>query len=282
MSGIQSEGLNLRHDCKALSKKILWALVALSFMNISVAQQTREQAQLELERLGSVIASAPSVAQLYVERGDVLSLLNDHHRAVADYSTALTLDDKQDRAYFGRGMAYGLMGLIDDGIADLSVYIQRNPNDSVAYTKRGVRNIWSGNLTAAEHDLIRAVTLDPNNAEAHDDLGVVHAKRRNLRQAAQHFSTAIKLDPSYQKAYHNLAICFHMGGRYDAALEIVDAGLSLDQDNRSSLLLKSAILQALGRGLEARKIADHAEFLPEDNWTERSNIEHAPTAEKSK
>ena len=272
----------MKQDYKALSNKILWVLVALSFMNISVAQQTREQAQLELERLDRVIASAPSVAQLYVERGDVLSLLNDHHRAVADYSTALTLDDKQDKAYYGRGMAYGRMGLIDDGITDLSVYIQRNPNDSVAYTKRGVRNIWRGNLTAAEHDLTRAVTLDPNNAEAHDDLGVVHAKRRNLRQAAQHFSTAIKLDPSYQKAYHNLSICFHMGRRYDAALEIVEAGLSLDRDNRSSLLLKSAILQALGREVEARKIADHAEFLPEDNLTERSTIEHTPAAEKSK
>lgn len=265
---------------KTLRIKMLCALALLTVTHVSGAQQSREQAQTELERLDRVIASAPSVAHLYVERADVLALLNDHHRAVADYSTALTLDDKQDKAYFGRGLAYGRMGLIDEGIADLSVYIQRHPNDAVAYTKRGVRNIWRGHLTEAERDLTRAVTLDPSNAEAHDDLGVVYAKRRNLRQAAQHFSTAIRLDPSYQKAYHNLAICFHMGGRYDAALEIVDAGLSLDQENRSSLMLKSAVLQALGRGQEARKIAEHAEFLPEDNWTERSAIEHTSTAEK--
>ena len=120
--------------------------------------------------------------------------------------------------------------------------------------------------------MLRAVELDPNNAEAHDDLGVVLAKQKNLRAAAQHFSTAIKLDPSYQKAYHNLAICFYMGGRHDAALQIIDAGLSLDQENRSSLLLKAAILEALGRAPEAQKITAHAEFLPEDNWTERAAI----------
>ena len=265
-------GGNLKHHLQSKSRGLLWAWLLLCSVAASAEPLTREQVEAELVRLNRVITAAPAVAHLYVERGNTLSQLNDHHRAIADYSTALTLDDQQDKAYFGRGMAYGRLGLIDEGIADLNVYIARHPNDSVGYTKRGVRNIWRGNLPAAEQDLTRAVALDPNNAEAHDDLGVVHAKRRNLKVAAKHFSTAIQLDSSYQKAYHNLAICFHLGGRYDAALEIVNAGLSLDLDNRSSLMLKSAILLALGRTVESQKISEHAEFLPEDNWTERSAI----------
>ena len=59
------------------------------------------------------------------------------------------LDDKQDNAYFGRGMALGRMGLVDEGIADLSVFILRHPESSVAYTKRGVRSIWRNNLPEA-------------------------------------------------------------------------------------------------------------------------------------
>ena len=101
---------------------------------------------------------------------------------------------------------------------------------------------------------------------------MVHAKHKRLRTAAQHFATAIRLDPSYQKAYHNLAICYYMGGQLQPALETVDAGLTLDIDNRSSLMLKSSILQALGRVAEAKEIAGHAEFLPEDNGSERSAI----------
>ena len=264
--------------------RLTLGVMALALAGTSTATifKTQEEIIPALEKNNQALSAEPGNAALYVQRGDIYYLLNDLPLAVADYTAALKLDDKQDAAYFGRGMAYGRMGLIDDGVADLSVFIQRHPNDSVAYTKRGVRNIWRGNWSEAERDLTRAVTLDPNNAEAHDDLGVVHAKRRNLRQAAQHFSTAIKLDPSYQKAYHNLAICFHMGGRYDAALEIVDAGLLLEQDNRSSLLLKAAILQALGRDIEAKKISDQAEFLPEDNWTERSAIVQPTESEKPK
>lgn len=236
------------------------------------ADMTREQVDASLARLDRVIAAAPGIARNYVERGDVFALISDFHRAVADYSSALALDDAQDNAYFGRGMAYGRMGMVDEGIADLSVYIARHPDSSVAYTKRGVRNIWRGNLQEAERDLTRAVELDSSNAEAHDDLGVVHAKQNRLGIAATHFTTAIQLDPSYQKAYHNLAICYFMAGRHRHALAVVDAGLELDAENRSTLVLKAAILQALGQAAEANEISDRAEFLPEGNWSERSAI----------
>ena len=233
---------------------------------------TREQADRALARLDTAIAKSPKTARFYTERGDIYYQLNDFRRAIEDYNVAIKLDDQQSQAYFGRGMAYGRLGLMDEGIADLSVYIARHPNDSVAYTKRGVRNIWRGNLVEAERDLTRAVELDPTNAEAHDDLGVVHAKYKRLLKASEHFVTAIQLDPSYQKAYHNLAICRYLSGELQSALQVVDAGLALDADSRSSLILKSTILQALGRGQEANEILARAEFLPEENWSERSAV----------
>lgn len=234
--------------------------------------QTREEALAALDKYGRMIEAEPHYAVLHTLRGDAYYALNDLHGATQSYTAAIKLDDRQDKAYFGRGMALGRMGLVDEGIADLDVYIQRNPNSAVAYTKRGVRNIWRNNLAAAEHDLTRAIALDPNNAEAHDDLGVVHAKHKRLKLAAHHFSTAINLDPSYQKAYHNLAIVFYMTGQYPEALQILDAGLQLDANSRSSLVLKSSILQAMGRTAEANEAAERAEFLPEDNWSERSAV----------
>ena len=248
-------------------------LITLALLSAAWAKDNLpDQVQTRLNKLDRAIAKTPNNSGHYVERGDIYYLLNDFHRAVTDYSAALALDDKQDNAYFGRGMTYGRMGLIDEGIADLSIYIQRHPDSSVAYTKRGVRNIWRGNLQNAEQDLKRAVELDPDNAEAHDDLGVVHAQHKQLPLAATHFATAIRLDPSYQKAYHNLAMCYFMTGHSQHALEVINAGLELNDTNKNSLLLKSTILQALGREPEAQEIADRAEFLPESNWSERSPI----------
>lgn len=249
------------------------AAVALVLSPVgSAAFQTREEALVALQKFDHQIEGAPNSGVLYMLRGDAYYALNDFYRAVENYTAAIELDGRQDQAYFGRGMALGRMGRVDEGIADLDIYIQRHPDSSVAYTKRGVRNIWRNHLAEAERDLTRAVELDPNNAEAHDDLGVVHAKSNRINLAAQHFSTAIRLDSSYQKAYHNLAICFYVRGQHREALEIVDAGLGLDPDSRDSLLLKSTILQALGQTDEAKDIAERAEFLPESNWSERSEI----------
>lgn len=251
---------------------ILAALALVLAGTASAEIQTREEALASLGKYNRLIEAEPNYALLYTLRGDAYYVLNDLYGAMENYATAIKLDDRQDNAYFGRGMALGRMGLVDEGIADLDVYIQRHPNSSVAYTKRGVRNIWRNNLVEAERDLSRAIELDPNNAEAHDDLGVVHAKHKRISQAAKHFSTAIQLDPSYQKAYHNLAICFYIRSQHQEALEIVDAGLLLDPDSRSSLLLKSTVLKALGQMDEAKKLAEYAEFLPDDNWSERSDI----------
>ena len=233
---------------------------------------TREQVEATLARLDRTIAETPNSARHYVERGDAYYLLNDFHRAVADYSTALTLDDAQDKAYFGRGMAYGRMGLIDEGIADLSVYLARHPKDSVAYTKRGVRNLWRGNWQEAERDLTRAVELDPNNAEAHDDLGVVHAQKKIYALAYTAFLGCDQIRPQLSKSLPQPSHLFSHGRAQRCRAGYSRCRLAPDQDNRSSLQLKVAILQALGRSEEARKIAEHAEFLPEDNWSERAAV----------
>ena len=255
------------------ASSVILGAIAILFGSFAHAEfQTRDDALAALEQYNRLIETAPGVAVFYTQRGDAYYALNDLYAAMENYTAAIKLDDRQDQAFFGRGMALGRMGLVDVGIADLDVYIQRHPNSSVAYTKRGVRNIWRNNLAEAERDLTRAIELDPGNAEAHDDLGVVHARHNRLGLAARHFSTAIRLDPGYQKAYHNLAICFHLRGQPREALEIVDAGLLLDPDSRDSLFLKSTVLEALGRADEAKAISERAEFLPESNWSERSEV----------
>lgn len=268
---------------RPMKLRLILAMALLVMGGAAKAEfKTREEALAAVEKYGRLIEAEPHYAPFHTLRGDACFALNDFHGATQSYTAAILLDDGQDRAYFGRGMALGRLGLVDEGIADLDIYIQRHPDSSVAHTKRGVRNIWRNNLAAAESDLSRAIELDPKNAEAHDDLGVVHARHQRLKEAAHHFSTAIRLDPSYQKAYHNLAIVLYMTKQYAEALQIADAGLRLEANSRNSLLLKSGILQALGRVDEAKQIAEQAELLPEENWSERSALAEPADKEEGK
>lgn len=219
------------------------------------------------------IARQPRNAALYLQRGEAYFKSADFERAVADFDTALRLDDRMDDAWFGRGMARGRNGELDDAIADLSVYIKRNPNSTVAYTKRGVRYLWRGDAEAAERDFLKALVLDPENAEAHDDLGVIYAQRGEYDKAARHFSACIQSDPSYQKAYHNYALVSYLVGRNEQGLKLVDQSLRLRPEARDSLLLKAEFLDRLGRGKEAHALREEAQFLPDSNWSERATLQ---------
>lgn len=249
--------LALGLSCAALAAE---PVIDLARFDEPTSSDEMTQAVAQLSRL---IQTKPTQAALYARRGTAWFKLREFDKAIEDFSTALKLNDKLDEAYFGRGMALGRSGQVDEGIVDIGVYIHRHPTSSLAYTKRGVRYLWKGDLENAEKDFARAITLNPKNAEAHDDLGVIYAQRRDYEKAVQHFQATIRAEPSYQKAHHNLAMVHYLTERNELALVTVDRALKLIPDARDSLLLKSAILEALGRHAEARTLKDDAEFLPQ-------------------
>jgi len=85
----------------------------------------------QLEVRDRDIQAYPQAPQAYVQRGMAYFKLHEFDRAIGDFSRAIALDDRQDDAYFGRGMARGRNGDIDQGIADLGVYI-RAPSAQLA------------------------------------------------------------------------------------------------------------------------------------------------------
>lgn len=235
---------------------------------------TTEEAEKSIDELNLKIEKSPNNAELYVTRGDIYFLIHEFDSAEEDYTKAISLNDKMDSAYYGRGMTRGRQGFIKEGIADLTVYIKRNPDSSMAYTKRGVRHIWLGDKENAFKDLSKAIELDPDNAEAHDDLGVVLAQRGEYEKAIEHFQSTVRLDPSYQKGYHNLAMAYFITDNDSSALISVNNSLILAPDFRDSMLLKSKILETMGRHDEAMQLKEDADFVPQSgDWTEHAPVE---------
>jgi len=244
-------------------------LSAMAQAEISNADETENQ----IHSISEKIDKNSKDASLYVQRGELYFDTHEFSDAVEDFTRAIDLDDSLDAAWFGRGMAHGRMGFINEGIADLSVYIERNPDDSKALTKRGVRYLWKGDKLNAQRDLQKAIKIDPKNAEAHDDLGVVFSQMRDYRKAIEHFGITVTIDPTYQKGHHNLAMALYITENDLLALISINKSLALKPDSRDSLLLKSKILVALDRPAEAEQLEDEAVFLPEANWSESAPIQ---------
>ena len=202
-------------------------------------------------------------AEEHLARGNYLMQNGELEEAIIAYSRALELNSDLHEALFNRGLARGRHGDLDAAIADLSKYIQIYPDSSLAYTKR-----WKGDIHGAYRDYLKAIKLDGSNAEAHDDIGVIYAQWGQLGKALISFKVATRLDPGYQKAYHNLALTHYLREEVQLALEAINKSLELKPDAKASLLLKSEILERLGKHEQAQKLRQYAEQLPDANWTE--------------
>lgn len=232
---------------------------------------SEENANRLIEEFSQKIKAHENESGLYIQRGSIYLQIHKFDNAIQDFTEAIRLSDA-DLAYFGRGMALGRGGLIDDGIKDLGIYILRHPQSSIAHTKRGVRYLWQGKIERAKNDFLKAISLDADNAEAHDDLGVIYARARDYDKAIDQFKNAIRLEPTYYKAYYNLALTYYLTEREQEALNIIDHAIKLRPEARDSLLLKAQLLNTLGRHQEADPVQRDAESLRAGDWSERMPV----------
>ena len=113
----------MKRSRSAASSAILTAMALVLAPMGSAAFQTREEALAALQQYNRLIEAAPGVAVFYTQRGDAYYALNDLYGAMENYTAAIKLDDRQDQAFFGRGMALGRMGLADEGIAERAEFL---------------------------------------------------------------------------------------------------------------------------------------------------------------
>ena len=81
--------------------QVILATIAFVMTGAASAEfQTREAALAALREYNQLIAAEPNFAMLYTLRGDAYYAPNDLHGATENYTSAIKLDDRQDKAYF--------------------------------------------------------------------------------------------------------------------------------------------------------------------------------------
>jgi tetratricopeptide (TPR) repeat protein len=93
-----------------------------------------------------------------LSRGAAQMALGHFQEAKKDFSRVLSVDAKNERAYYFRGIACVALGEYEDAIEDLTFSLARNNDRGIAHLARGLAYAELG----LEHDAV----LDFNGAEA--------------------------------------------------------------------------------------------------------------------
>ncbi len=157
-------------------------------------------------------------AVTYNNRGNTYSDKGDFDRAIEDYTEAIRLNPKYDKAFYNRGLAYSKKGDHDRAMKDYSEAIRINPNYDKAFNNRGIIHGRKGEHDRAIGDYTEAIRINPNYAFALNNRGNAYRRKGDYDRAIEDYNEAIRINPDHDKAFNNRGIAHGRKGNHDRAI----------------------------------------------------------------
>ncbi len=228
--------------------------------------------------LNQAIALDPSNADFYIDRGRAWLSLNEHKRAIDDFTGAIRLNP-DSQAYLERGDVYTRMREYDKAIEDYERAVTLSP-DAKAYAARGALYHLSNRLSDAMNDFDNATMLDDSDPIGYVQRGSVYQQQGNYKKAIDEYTKAIGLIPElfdsnrdmldllngtiqsrlYEEAIAIVAgiqagrgLCFLFLGDSDKSLADLDAAIHLTPGNADLYCARGSAYVNLGNHAKAMK-----------------------------
>ncbi|MGB6535648.1 MAG: tetratricopeptide repeat protein [Xanthobacteraceae bacterium] len=133
----------------------------------------------------------------YIKLGESLAGAKtpDYGDAIADYSKAITLDPKNQQAYYDRGLAYAREGDADDAIADDSKAIALGDNDAVVFYNRAEAYFHRHSYDDAIKDYTQAIARNAKSALYFVGRGGAYYNKGDDDDAITDYNAALQLSP---------------------------------------------------------------------------------------
>ncbi len=212
------------------------------------------------ELLCLAIKNRPAMSKYFFYRGLCYQRLGDCNRGMFDATMALSLSQGSAQApnYNLRGECAYKLKLVDDAIADFSSAIELDNSRHIYLFNRGLCYFEKNNMEASEADLRAALELCPTHAESHlymarvirgkdvgaainamreaaaiqtdaatiNELGECLMQADQFAEAAELFTRAIQLNAS-AKYYNNRGLARYLLDFFDEAMEDFSEALNL-------------------------------------------------------
>jgi tetratricopeptide (TPR) repeat protein len=231
------------------------------------------QAGLPLGQPSAITSSEPKSSKDYVLRGDDYLKQGQYDRAIADFSTAITLDPTSSHPYTFRGQAYLRQGLYDQAVADLTKAIALDPSWGDAFGYRGQAYLRKGRYDQAIADLNDAIARDPKWAEAYGLRGEAYLRKGRYDSAIADYTKALALNPKLSEAYYQRGYAYGMEGQYEKAVPDAEKAAALNPAYADAYLLKAIACERLKRTQDAIKA--YGDFIKHAPPDDASRIENA-------
>ncbi len=195
------------------------------------AYENAKKPDAALADYSSAITINPRFVLCYVKRG---RLYDDNHQsdaAIGEYNKAIQLNPSFATPYFMRGNIYYEKQQYDAALADFSKVLTLTPDDIDALFNRGVMYKKKGQYELALADYNKVVSLRPKDGDIYGNRGNIYWLTNKMAEAYNDYSKAIELNPGKANYYVARGDVYTRWEQYDAALKDYNKAVSLDNTN---------------------------------------------------
>jgi tetratricopeptide (TPR) repeat protein len=170
----------------------------------------------------------------------------DFAAAVSAYGEAIKANPNNAYAYYGRGLAYGATGKLDEAVADYTEAIRRDAKFAMAYQARAKVLLGKRELDKAIADCDTAIQLSQNSVEAYGCRARAFENKGDHSKAIADYARLIQLDPTNPEWHANRAFDYLKIANIDAALAECESAIKLDPENALAFMLRGAAYREKG------------------------------------
>jgi serine/threonine protein kinase/Tfp pilus assembly protein PilF len=190
-----------------------------------------------------------------VQQGMALNQARHWEEALEAFSEALRADPHAALAYFGRGIALGELGKVQEALAAYERFLRlRYPDAHLRASAHYGRGDLLSQLERYEEAVAafeQAAQANPQLSDAYLGKGNVLERLQLFEEALQAYDQAIQAEPDYSVVYRNKGVLLNKLGYHAEALTAFEASLRIEPYNVKAQMHRALQLYALGRDREA-------------------------------
>ena len=161
----------------------------------------------------------------YEKRGDKYLADQNYDKARIEYSNALQIDPKDDKARYFLGLIAERLHKPQEALANYQAVLDSDPNYVPARAGLGRVYLMAGLSDKALETVEVGLQKQPADTQLRIVRGAVRAQRGELAGALDDADVAVKSTPQDESAIALLASLFHKSGRDEEAIAALATGL---------------------------------------------------------
>ncbi|MDY7021446.1 MAG: tetratricopeptide repeat protein [Cyanobacteriota bacterium] len=180
------------------------------------------------------------LAQDYAKQGEKFFSQGCYDEAVQAYDRALQLDSNAAEVWNNRGVVLTKLQRYHEAIAAYEQALQLGSEYADAWNNRGIAlgKLKYYEAAVSSHD--RAISLKESYVDAWNNRGFALAQLKQYEDAINSYQKAAQLNPDFYLAWYNQARCYSVQEDVDLALESLERAMSIKPTVVRNLAQKEA------------------------------------------